>query len=149
MTADDVLAPEIGYLLKRAQHTVRARMDAELASVGLTTSQYAALLALERMDTASNAELARACFVTPQTMHTMLQTLERNGLISRTAHPTHGRIVHTNLTAEGNDCLDAARPLATALDQQLLTGLTTAQVHTLRSSLTQAIANLERSADTG
>jgi DNA-binding MarR family transcriptional regulator len=139
---EDALAQEVGYLLKRAQHALRTTMDAALAEIGLTTPQYAALLALEQLDTASNAELARACFVTPQTMHIMLRGLERDGLVERSPHPTHGRIVRTALTPAGHTRLADARPRAAAIDQQMLAGLSPPQVDAFRAAIERAIINL-------
>jgi DNA-binding MarR family transcriptional regulator len=79
-------------VLKRAQYTLRQVMDDRLADAALTTPQYAALTALEREEGLSNAELARRCFVTPQTMHSIVTRLEEEGLLRRTPHPNHGRI---------------------------------------------------------
>src|SRR5271154_552758 len=83
----------LGYELKRAQQALRNRMDAVLRPLGLTTAQYAVLCALEREDGASNANLAKAAFVTAQTMHGILTNMERGGLIKRIDDPTHGKIL--------------------------------------------------------
>ena len=71
----------VGYALKRAQQALRAHLDAELRTIGLTTPQYSALAGLERSESLSNAELARQAFVTPQTMQAIVVGLERDGLV--------------------------------------------------------------------
>ena len=91
-----------GFLLKRAQHALELTTERRLQSVGLTLAQYSALAALEASDgTLSNAELARRCSVTAQTMHRVVALLERNGWVSRRAHPRHGRIQDVSLARKG------------------------------------------------
>jgi DNA-binding MarR family transcriptional regulator len=98
----------LGYELKRAQQALRNRMDAVLRPLGLTTAQYAVLCALEREDGASNANLAKAAFVTAQTMHGILTNMERGGLIVRIDDPAHGKIVKSQLTTQGRNTLALA-----------------------------------------
>lgn len=98
----------VGFALKQAQHALRVRLDAELREIGLTMPQYAVLACLQGKPGASNATLARTAFVTPQTMQAILVALERNGFIVRTAHPEHGRVLKTELTASGRGILDRA-----------------------------------------
>jgi DNA-binding MarR family transcriptional regulator len=102
----------LGYALKRAQQALRGHLDAELRTIGLTTPQYSVLAGLELSDGLSNAELARRAFVTPQTMQAIIVTLERSGLIKRSAHPAHGRVLTTVLTEEGRSALRAAHGIA-------------------------------------
>ena len=61
-----------GYIFKCTQLVLCGAMDDALATVDLTTPQYAALSELSKEQGLSNAELARRCFVTPQTMHQIL-----------------------------------------------------------------------------
>ena len=98
----------IGYALKRAQHALRRRMDADLRGLDLSAAQYSVLTALKNQPGLSNADLARAAFVTPQTMQAMLVKLERAGLIERTPDTQHGRIQRTGLTQKGRQTLTHA-----------------------------------------
>jgi hypothetical protein len=59
----------------------------------------------------SNADLARAAFVTPQTMQAILVHLERGGLFVRSPHPEHGRIIMTAPTPAGQRSLPMAPKL--------------------------------------
>ena len=102
----------VGYALKRAQQALRAHLDAELRTIGLTTPQYSVLAGLERSESLSNAELARQAFVTPQTMQAIVVGLERDGLVKRAAHPLHGRVLTTNLTQEGRSVVQEAHKIA-------------------------------------
>lgn len=109
----------IGFALKLAQQALRIRLDTGLREVGLTTPQYAVLTLLKEEAGASNATLARRSFVTPQTMQAILVTLERAGLITRTAHPEHGRVQKTELTEAGSKVLNAASEIVADAEAHL------------------------------
>ncbi len=97
----DRLEDRIGYELKRAQHSLRLRMDEALKGIGITTPQYAAMSVLAEQPGLSNAQLARRSFLTPQTMNQILVRLEALGLVERREHPEHGRVLQAYLTQDG------------------------------------------------
>ncbi len=110
----------IGYQLKRAQHMLRLRMDEALAPLGLTVPQYAALSALETEDGLSNAEMARRCFVTAQTMNPIVSALEQSGSVRRKAHPAHGRVLQVFLTNQGRRLLARAHAKVFDVEARML-----------------------------
>lgn len=132
----------IGYLIKGVQQAIRHRMDDELRHLNLSISQYAALNALERSDQLSNADLARACFVTPQTMQQLVKGLEREGWITRQAHPEHGRIIQTRLAAPGHAVLDQAHRLVKVIEETMLEGLSEQSRRQLAADLKRCQDNL-------
>ena len=111
----------LGFWLKRAQHAYRTRLDADLRPLGLTAPQYAVLATVAAETGGSNASLARAAFVTAQTMQGLLSSLERSGLLTRTPHPQHGRVLETALTKDGAALLEQARDRVEAVEALLLT----------------------------
>ena len=111
----------LGFWLKRAQHAYRTRLDADLRPLGLTAPQYAVLATVDAEAGASNASLARAAFVTAQTMQGILSSLERSGLLTRTPRPQHGRVLETSLTENGAALLEQARERVEAVEALLLT----------------------------
>lgn len=113
----------IGYELKRAQHALRLAMDETLREIRLTTPQYAALAMLEEEGGISSAELARRAFVTPQTMNTIVANLEARGLVQRRAHPSHGRILETRLTARGRSLLENGHERVRAIERRMVAQL--------------------------
>jgi DNA-binding MarR family transcriptional regulator len=113
----------IGYMLKRVQAALRARMDEVLRPHGLTAPQLAVLAALEREGGLSNAELARRAFVRPQTMVRILVNLEALGLVSREPHPTHGRLLPASLTRKGERMVAAGRAGVEEVERALLADL--------------------------
>ena len=98
---DTITDESLGTLLKRAQHALDLALDHELQALDLTPAQYTALAAIDSDPKLSNAELARQCHVTAQTMHRVVALLERDGMVARKAHPTHGRIQELSVTRKG------------------------------------------------
>jgi DNA-binding MarR family transcriptional regulator len=134
---------QIGYLLKRAQQAVRAAMDTALEAHGVTMAKYAVLSALEAADGLSNAELARRCFVTPQTMNQLLVATEQAGLVRREPHPAHGRIVQRHLTDAGTDLLDRCQDSVAHVHVRMLSGLKPHERDQLRRWLVSCAEALE------
>jgi DNA-binding MarR family transcriptional regulator len=133
----------IGYNLKITQHRLRQRLDAELARFGITAPQNAALLAVASNPRISNAELARAAFVTPQTMQAILVNLERGGLIVRSPHPEHGRVIMTELTTVGQKAVADGAKAADAVEKQMLSMLSTEEARLLCELLKRCAAALD------
>jgi DNA-binding MarR family transcriptional regulator len=110
----------IGYLLRQAQAAMRLAHDVALAEVGLTTPQFLVLNLLDAYPGASGAELARTAQLTPQTVNLIVRKLEREGLISRDEHETHGRVLRLTLTAKGTARLRQAKMLSDKIERRIL-----------------------------
>jgi DNA-binding MarR family transcriptional regulator len=121
----------IGYQLKRAHQAFCQVVDDALRQVGLTTAQYAVLGFLEDADALSSAELARRCYVTPQTMNQLVAGLEARGVIRRAAHPSHGRILQTSLTEQGRRLVAQAHERVGAVEARMTAGLSEDERHQL------------------
>lgn len=134
----------IGYSLKITQHRLRQRLEVELAGTGVSVAQNAVLLAIGDNPQISNASLARAAFVTPQSMQGMLVTLERDGFIQRTPHPDHGRIIMTELTTKGKAAAEAGAIASEAVERQMLSRLTNDEAKLLGKLLQRCADALER-----
>ena len=122
-------------------------MEMALRPHGLTPPQYGALSVLAREPGASGADLARACNTTPQAMNGVLATLERESLIERRPHPTHGRILQATLTSEGQRRLDAAHPSVRALERATERDLSSDEIATVKTWLVATAQRLERATE--
>lgn len=91
----------LGYNLKRTQHRLRRRMDEALKACGLSTAQNAVLAALMAQPDMTNADLANAAFITPQSMQSVLAGLEVAGHVVRRQDDHHGRRQLARLTTSG------------------------------------------------
>lgn len=127
----------IGYRLKRAQISLRSRMDEGLRPFGLTSPQYACLELIQRRPGASSAELARAAFVTRQTMSTLLKGLVARGLVERSERACAGRAMPTGLTAEGGDLLRRASAVVREVESRMISRLSDTQVEALGEALSR------------
>jgi DNA-binding MarR family transcriptional regulator len=115
------LEASIGYTLKLATTALRSAMDAALRPLDLTVPQYACLERLGQQPGSSNAELARATFVTRQSMNLVLRGLQDRGLVTRPASVEQGRARPTRLTSRGTRALaDASAAVRQIEDRMLL-----------------------------
>ena len=99
--------PTLLYLVGRIDRVVRRSIDEVVRAHGLSVNQYTTLSVLDHRSGLSNAQLARRALVSPQSMNEVLLTLEQRGLVRRRAHPDHGRILQTRVTAKGRKVLAA------------------------------------------
>ena len=136
--------PMLMYLVKQLELAVRSHLDDLLRPAGLTALQYTALTVLERHRDLSSAQLARNSFVTAQSMADMITILQGRGLIERHRDQTDRRRLVVALTSKGRALLDRYREQVTALEAQMLAGLTKPQIASLRRSLHACHANLAR-----
>jgi DNA-binding MarR family transcriptional regulator len=133
-----------GYLLKQAWQSFHNAMDAALRVHGINGSQYAILSVLVRDPGASGADLARACNTTPQAMNGVLATLERERLIERHPHPTHGRILQVELTDEGMRRVKAATPAVRALERSMEADFTADEIAIVKRWLVESARRADR-----
>ena len=143
------LAGGVGYALKRAQHALRLRVDEALKGVGLTTPQYAVLSVLEEAPGLSGAALARRSFVTPQTMNVIVTKLEDAGLIERSPHPEHGRVLRTYLTDKGRELVSGAHEKVEVVEERMLASLSPEDRARLAETLNGCADALETGKDGG
>lgn len=95
------LETSLGYLLKEASSALRAAMDEVLRPLGMSVTHYSCLELLAQRPGLSNSELARGAFVTRQSMNVLLQTLEREGHVTRPEAAPVGKVLPTRLTPRG------------------------------------------------
>ena len=133
----------LGYLLVQAHHAFASAMEAALHDSALTRPQFGTLSVVVAEPGLSAADLARAVMVTPQAVNLLVNGLERDGLVERRPHPTHGRILEIHPTAEGRRRLRAAYPLVTALEDRIAEGLSGRQVASIKQWLVSTAQRMQ------
>lgn len=129
----------VGYRLKVTATALRTAMESALRPLGMTVTHYAVLELLDQRPGLSGSELARGAFVTRQSMHVLLQALEQDGDVVRTAEPVAGRALPVRLAPHGRRRLRRATAVVREVEQQMLGGLTgTEQAEALRLLRTMA-----------
>lgn len=90
-----------GYTIKQVQQQIHTQMEDVLRPLDLNISQYNVLKNLEATEFVTGAELARKAFITPQTMHTMLMTMERKELVLRSPVEGNKKVMGVAITSRG------------------------------------------------
>ncbi|MBM7413392.1 MULTISPECIES: MarR family winged helix-turn-helix transcriptional regulator [Nocardiaceae] len=121
------LETSIGYALKEASSALRTAMEEVLRPLDMTVTRYSCLELLAQRPGSSNSELARGAFVTRQSMNVLLQTLEREGLVTRPTEAPVGKALPTRLTARGRRSLEQATAAVRSVEVRMLSGMTAAE----------------------
>ncbi|MCP2261503.1 DNA-binding transcriptional regulator, MarR family [Streptoalloteichus tenebrarius] len=141
-TINAAVAWRPGNAIKRAEQALIAEKTRALRPFGLTVPQYAAMYALSLAPGISGAKLARFCSVTPQSMTTVLKTLESRGLVEREPSADHAQVLVTRLTPDGQALLEKADAAAVAVERRLVDAYTERERDLLRDLLDRAVTVL-------
>lgn len=135
------LESRMGTFIKRAEQALMSAKQRALKPFGLTVPQYAALHALS-ISPLSGAQLARVCCVTPQSMASLLATLEDKKLIERTPSGVHMQVLVSRLTRSGHAVFRKADAAALAVEARLSAAFDPDEDATLRKLLQRAVTTL-------
>jgi len=101
-TQTPAASAEVMFSLLHAAHTLEARIEAALASEGLSSAKYGALSQLAKAgEPLPLSELAARLSCVRSNMTQLIDRLEADGLVRRVADPTDRRIVRAGLTPVG------------------------------------------------
>ena len=110
----------------------------------LSASAFQTLAILDGADAPLSAHaIAEQLLVTSASMTSLLDTLERRGLIERHRHPTDRRMVLIHLTAEAQEIVDQVLPAIQATITSALTGVPEPGREQLITSLASIQARLK------
>lgn len=144
----DLDAPLVAlWDLVQTAHLAGRRFAAVFASHGLSSAQYGVLASLADGDDLSQAELARAVLVRPQSMARLVSTMVEAGLVERVGPGGRGRRTGLVLTASGQAVFRAARPAARATSTPEALGLSATQNAQLVALLAIVRQGLARAID--
>jgi DNA-binding MarR family transcriptional regulator len=129
--------------MKRILVHFRSQMDEKLRPQGVTTAQLHVLKVIRDEPGGSGAQLARACYVTPQSAQALLKGLEDGGWITRAKDRVNDRILIAQLTPSGVELLDTAEKLARVIEKRLWHGVPDGGVEALNKTLMRCLANLD------
>jgi MarR family 2-MHQ and catechol resistance regulon transcriptional repressor len=109
-TAREKRALDAFIKLVRASETVNARLNAALAKHSLTAGQLGVLEALLHLGTLGQTELGEKLLRSKANMTTVLDNLEREGLVKRTRDEADRRVIRVSLTRAGKGRIESAFP---------------------------------------
>jgi DNA-binding MarR family transcriptional regulator len=129
-------------LIKNLHQALRGALDEALRDIEQTLPQQAVMATLVRMPGASNADLARAAFVSPQSMAELLQSLEEKSWVTRSPSPANARILQTKVTPAGTRALARAGAELAKVEERLTAALSSGEQKELRSLLVRCLETL-------
>ncbi|WP_207930962.1 MarR family transcriptional regulator [Streptomyces sp. 8K308] len=132
----------IGHRIKRVEQELVSAKHSALRPFKVSVPQYNVLLALAHESGLSGAALARRCMVTPQTMSSVLATLESRGLVERKPHPVHQHVLESRLTRSGRTLLNRADAAVTEVEQKLTDAFTPTEAEFFLAQLDRCLKAL-------
>ena len=127
--------------------------DRELAQglrdYGLRVPEWRALAALHARERCTMSELADLATIDRTTLTRTVDRLEEAGWLTRLADEADMRVTRLALTAAGRRMFERVWPEVQRLNELALSGLSQAQIETLRKILGQMQANLEATVGEG
>ncbi|RZU43326.1 DNA-binding MarR family transcriptional regulator [Edaphobacter modestus] len=129
--------------MKRILTHFRVLMDDELRPQGVTTAQMQVLFAVRNTPGSSGAQLARSCYITPQTTQALLKHLEEAGFIVRGKDPVNDRIVTARITPAGERLVQSVEKTVRGLQAGLWQGVTDSELTRFNALLERCLCNLD------
>jgi MarR family 2-MHQ and catechol resistance regulon transcriptional repressor len=111
-TPEEILALDAFIKLNRSVIAVQGRLLPSLQrEFGLTESQIAVLEALRHLGPLQQGELCQKILRSGSNVTTVVDNLERDGLVQRTRDESDRRIQVVHLTGKGRELVDRALPV--------------------------------------
>ncbi|WP_213807455.1 MarR family transcriptional regulator [Granulicella sp. dw_53] len=129
-------------VMKRILNHFRTQVDEELRPRGVTTSQLQILHAIKNSPGSSGAQLARVCYVTPQTVQALIEKIEEEGWIVRHKDKGNDRILAASLTDAGEELLTLAEEAVKRLETRLWDGISAEEIASLKRVLDRCFENI-------
>ena len=143
----DRRAPELrrgNTLMRRLLLGFKGRLDDELRSRNVTNAQLRFLTEVKERPGASGAQMARACFVTPQSAQVMMVRAVERGWVIRGKDAENDRLVTARLTPAGERLLVYADAVLARMELEVWNGVALADLKAMNRMLERGLANLER-----
>jgi MarR family transcriptional regulator, transcriptional regulator for hemolysin len=132
----------IGLNLARTARSVSRAFDDALAQAGGSVPRWLVLISLKTRPVRNQRELAEAVGIREATLTHHLNSMDEEGLITRTRDPANRRVHLVELTEAGEAAFQRMRGAATAFDQRLRSGLSGDDVAQLEALLGRLAANV-------
>jgi MarR family transcriptional regulator for hemolysin len=139
----------IGLRLNQAARVVGRAFDEALAEAGGTLPVWLILLNLKIHRPGTQRDLAEAVGIREATLTHHLNSMDADGLITRTRDAANRRIQVVTLTEKGDRAFLSLAAAATAFDAKLRTGLDEADLATLETLLARLSGNVAAPVEAG
>jgi len=112
-----------GYLVRRLQQVCEGIFTDEVAELGLTPAQYAALAVIAHSEGEDNTRLAHAIALDKVTTGSIVKRLDSRGLIRVRSNAKDKRSKTLEITSDGANMLRVIQPRISRADERVLSGL--------------------------
>jgi|GEM_PF-2477602 len=133
----------LSHTLKLIEHELTYKMDGLLKTYGFTSAQYTVLSCLESAGPLTNAELARKCHVTAQTMIRLTKALQEAKLIKMTDNDG-GKKGGLILTKRAEDQICKAHVAVNELELSIVRDFSKKEITRAQDLLGQFLKNLRK-----
>ena len=138
----------VGYLMKRVMLSIVAQADKRLGEHGLTSAQWGPLLRLQSSGGSTVAELARWLQVDAGAMTRLLDRLEKKGLCKRVRSTEDRRVVHVELTPDGEAAITEVPAVLAEVMNAHLAGFSKTEWQALKTYLKRMLETGDTLRDT-
>lgn len=132
----------IGFLIGDVSRMMRRRFDERARTIGVTRTQWRALVTLAREEGLQQGVLAERIEVEPITLCRMIDRLAEAGLVERRRDPADRRAWNIYLTDRSRPLLDRLRAVADDLFAAALDGIDDRDIAVLTATLERIRGNL-------
>lgn len=134
--------PDLG-LLGIVMHRVMNRAKGKYQEFDLNRSQASILFTLHRRSSMSQKELASSLNMTPPSITSAIQKMEREGYITRKPDEADQRIMRLALTEKGESCIQNVKQVAEEMSSLIFRGMSPEEIMLFRRLLMQINDNLQ------
>ena len=135
----------IGTLIVLTSKSLERAAEYEIKNkLGLTSSQWKIILALNMFDGLSQKELADKIYVDGSTLVPVIDTMEKKGLIERRPDPKDRRNNRLFLTKKSTSTVDSIIETITQLRKNLYKGISHNDQESMRPYLKKIIDNADK-----
>lgn len=134
--------PDLG-LLGIVMHRVMNREKSKYQEFDLNRSQASILFTLHRRSSMSQKELASSLNMTPPSITSAIQKMEREGYITRKPDEADQRIMRLALTEKGESCIQNVKQVAEEMSSLIFRGMSPEEIMLFRRLLMQINDNLQ------
>jgi DNA-binding MarR family transcriptional regulator len=145
-TKNDPLDRSPIHLLHRASQAVQVVFANAVRTNDLTPRQLAVLVAVAQNEGQSQTDLVERTGIDRSTLADIVKRLKGKGLLQRKRTREDARTYAVKLTAEGQQVLRAAEPLARRVDERILDALPVKRREAFMAALASIIGSLEAQA---
>jgi MarR family transcriptional regulator, transcriptional regulator for hemolysin len=137
------LDEQFAEALHLAAHGWRTALDRRLRPLGYSRSRWMVLLHVSRNDGITHRELAERMGIEAPTLVRLIDRMEGEGLLKRCTSETDRRVKHLRLSPPGHKEVVRIRASASDLRQELLSGLSKAEIKATLNVLQHIRSKLE------